>query len=70
MSPSELSQLKATTVPKRVVYGADDPQMSAQDAQETAAGIGAPPAIAIPGRHLTMISSPHQVATAIQTLTS
>lgn len=70
MSSGELGQLKATTVPKRVVYGVDDPQMSARDAQETAARIGAPPATAIPGRHLTMISSPHQVATEIQALTS
>lgn len=70
MSRTELGQLEASTVPKRVVYGADDPQMSASDAQATAARIGAPPAIAIPGRHLTMISSPHQVATAIQTLAS
>jgi pimeloyl-ACP methyl ester carboxylesterase len=66
MTSAELSQLKAVAVPKRVVAGADDPQMSASDATATAARIGAPPPAFVPGRHLTMISSPEQVAAAIR----
>jgi hypothetical protein len=57
--------LHAVGVPKRVIYGADDPQMSPSDAATTADRIGAPPPAAVPGRHLTMISSPGQLAAAI-----
>jgi pimeloyl-ACP methyl ester carboxylesterase len=66
MTSAELSQLKATRVPKRVIVGADDPQMSASDAAATAARIGAPRPTFVPGRHLTMISSPDQVAAAVR----
>jgi hypothetical protein len=51
-----------------VVFGVNDPQMSASDAAATAGRIGAPPAMFVPGRHLTMISSPQEVASAIQAL--
>jgi pimeloyl-ACP methyl ester carboxylesterase len=66
MTSAELGQLKATGVPKRVIVGADDPQMSASDATATAARIGAPRPVFVPGRHLTMISSPGQVAAAVR----
>jgi hypothetical protein len=53
-------------VPKRVVFGIHDSQISAADTAQTASRIGAPPPTAVPGRHLTMISSPQQVAAAIR----
>jgi hypothetical protein len=56
------------SAPKRVIVGVDDPQMSASDAVATARRIGAPPPTYVPGRHLTMISSPQQVADAIRAL--
>jgi pimeloyl-ACP methyl ester carboxylesterase len=65
MTTAEFAQLRALTVPRLVIYGADDPQMSRADAVTTASRIGAPAPVAIPGRHLTMISSPHQLATAL-----
>jgi pimeloyl-ACP methyl ester carboxylesterase len=68
MTTGEFGQLRALTVPKLVIYGADDPQMPAADAEATASGIGAPAPVAIPGRHLTMISSPGQLATALRTM--
>jgi pimeloyl-ACP methyl ester carboxylesterase len=49
-----------------VIFGADDPQLTPAAAAQAASRIGAPPPIAVPGRHLTMISSPHQVAAAIR----
>jgi hypothetical protein len=39
--------------------------MSRPDAQATARRIGALPPVYVPGRHLTMIASPAQVATAV-----
>ena len=66
MTSAELARLRAAAVPKRVIFGADDPQLSAAAAAQAAARIGAPPPTAVPGRHLTMISSPQQVAAAIQ----
>lgn len=65
MSAAQLRQLRAAPVPKLVIYGRDDPQLSPSDAAATAARIGAPAPVAIPGRHLTMISSPRQLAAAI-----
>jgi hypothetical protein len=49
-----------------VIIGVDDPQMSHADANATANRIGAPTPAYVPGRHLTMISSPQQVAAAVQ----
>lgn len=58
-----------TTMPKAVVYGADDPEYAPDSAAQTAARIGAPPPTLIPGaRHLTMISDPGAVAAAVQAL--
>jgi pimeloyl-ACP methyl ester carboxylesterase len=65
MTSAEFAALRALPMPKLVVYGADDPQMSPSDAASTAGRIGAPPPVAIPGRHLTMISSPGQLAAAV-----
>ena len=54
---------------KRLIVGIDDPQMSHADADQTAERIGAPAPLYVPGRHLTMISSPEQVAAAVQAFT-
>jgi pimeloyl-ACP methyl ester carboxylesterase len=67
MSNAQFAALRATPTPKLVVFGGDDDQMSGADAIMTAKRIGAPPPVAVPGRHLTMISSPKQVAAALQT---
>jgi pimeloyl-ACP methyl ester carboxylesterase len=66
MTSAQLRQLRAEAVPKRVIFGADDPQLTPAAAAQAAARIGAPPPTAIPGRHLTMISSPRQLAAAIR----
>ena len=62
MTPAEFAALRALPVPKRVISGVDDPQMSPSDMAQTATRIGAPPPATVPGRHLTMISSPRQLA--------
>ena len=66
MTSAQFSELRDTPVPKRVIFGVDDPQISRADADATADRIGAPPPVYVPGRHLTMISSPQQVAAAVQ----
>jgi pimeloyl-ACP methyl ester carboxylesterase len=66
MTSAQFAALRALPVPKLVVYGADDPQMSASDEAATAVRIGAPPPLTVPGRHLTMIASPRQVAAALR----
>ena len=68
MTPAEFTGLRALPVPKRVIYGNGDPQMSPADAATTADRIGAPPPASVPGRHLTMIASPRQLAAAIQSI--
>lgn len=65
MTAAEFRRLRGTRLPKAVIYGSGDPQLSAAMAARAAARIGAPPPVAVPGRHLTMISSPRQVAAAI-----
>jgi pimeloyl-ACP methyl ester carboxylesterase len=65
MTSAQFAALKAAGVPKLVIAGADDPQMPRSDAEATARRIGAPPPVYVPGRHLTMIASPSQVAAAI-----
>ena len=72
MTDAQFRALRAIAVPKAVIYGRNDPQMGASngrsaDAQQTAVRIGAPPPVVVPGRHLTMISSPRQLAAAIDT---
>ena len=68
MTPAQFAALRATDVPKLAVFGVDDPQMSHSDAALTARRIDAPPSVYVPGRHLTMIASPRQVAAAIDSL--
>lgn len=68
MTPAQFAALKATDVPKLVIFGVGDPQMSHADAALTARTIGAPPPVYVPGWHLTMITSPRQVAAAIDSL--
>lgn len=70
MTAAQFAALKATGVPKLVIAGTDDPDISHSDAALTAQRIGAPPPIYVPGRHLTMIASPSQVAAAIDVLAS
>ena len=68
MNDAQFAALRLVQVPKLVVYGVDDSQMSALDAEQTAARIGAPAPVTVPGEHLVMISSPEQVAAAIDSL--
>lgn len=65
----QVARLAAVRVPKSVVFGAQDDVFSKQTPQQTARRIGAPPPTLIPrARHLTMISSPHEVAAAVDAL--
>jgi pimeloyl-ACP methyl ester carboxylesterase len=64
----QLGRLRASSLPKGVVFGADDPRYSKAAPAQVAARIGAPPPTIVPGRHLTMISSAPQVAAAIRAL--
>jgi pimeloyl-ACP methyl ester carboxylesterase len=68
MTPAQFAALKSSDVPKLVVLGTGDPEMSRSGAALTARRIGAPPPVYVPGRHLTMIASPRQVAAAIDSL--
>jgi pimeloyl-ACP methyl ester carboxylesterase len=68
LTGSQLKALHAAPVAKSVVFGADDPQYSKSAPARVSATIGAPPPVIVPGRHLTMIASPRQVAAAIQAL--
>jgi pimeloyl-ACP methyl ester carboxylesterase len=68
LTGSQLNALRADPVAKGVVFGADDPQYSRAAPAQVAARIGAPAPTIVPGRHLTMISSPAQVAAAIRAL--
>jgi pimeloyl-ACP methyl ester carboxylesterase len=70
MTPVQFTALKATDVPKLVVAGVSDPEMSHSDAALTARQIGAPQPVYVPGWHLTMIASPRQVAAAIDSLSN
>ena len=65
---AQLDMLRASRVAKSVVFGADDPQYAKSAPAQVASRIGAPPPTVIPGRHLTMISSPSQLAVAIRAL--
>jgi len=68
MTTGQFTALKATDVPKLVVTGVGDPDISHSDAALTARRIGAPAPVFVPGLHLTMIASPRQVAAAIDSL--
>lgn len=68
LTGAQLDRLRSSPVPKSVVFGADDPQYSRAAPAQVAARIGAPRPVIVPGRHLTMISSPRQVAAATRAL--
>jgi pimeloyl-ACP methyl ester carboxylesterase len=69
LSVPRLERLRAIGLPKAVVFGANDGVFSKNAAARTARRIGAPQPTLIPGaRHLTMISSPDAVATAVEAL--
>lgn len=66
---ARVARLRESGVPASVVFGADDGLFSKDAPAQTAVRIGAPPPTLIPGgRHLTMISDPVTVATAIEAL--
>jgi pimeloyl-ACP methyl ester carboxylesterase len=65
----QVARLAALGIPKSVVFGAQDDVFSRRTPRQTARRIGAPPPTLIPrARHLTMISSPHEVAAAVEAL--
>lgn len=69
LSEARVAALRGVGLPKAVVYGADDHVFAKTSAADTARRIGAPPPTLIPGaRHLTMISSPEEVARAVESL--
>lgn len=70
MTPAELDALRRSPVPRLVVWGRDDVDgaYTPSSPSSTAAAIGAPPPVVVPGRHLTMISSPREVAGALAPL--
>ena len=70
MTSAQFAALRAAAVPKLVVAGASDPQMSHADAVAAARHIGAPGPVFVPGRHLTMIASPRQLAAVIAAFAS
>ena len=60
---------RLASVPRAVVFGADDPEYDSGAAARTAALIGAPAPLLIPAaRHLTPISSPAAVSGAVEDL--
>jgi pimeloyl-ACP methyl ester carboxylesterase len=67
MTSAQFAALHQLPVPKLVVYGSGDTEMNRPDETTTAHRIGAPPPVPVPGRHLTMISSPRQIAAALAT---
>ncbi len=69
LSMQRLAQLARLPLPKSVVFGAEDDVFSTDSAAQTADRIGAPAPTLIPAaRHLTMISNPVDVVTAINNL--
>jgi pimeloyl-ACP methyl ester carboxylesterase len=68
MTNVQLDQLRATPMPKSVVFGANDPQYGKAVPAQVASRIGAPTPTIVPGRHLTMIASPRAVGDAIRGL--
>ena len=68
LTGTQLDALRSLPVPKSVVFGSADPQYSRPTPAKVATRIGAPAPTIVPGRHLTMISSPQQVASAVRAL--
>ena len=67
MTATQLDALRRSATPRLVVWGRDDVDgaYTADSPTSTAAAIGAPPPVFVPGRHLNMISSAREVADAI-----
>ncbi|MGI3783195.1 MAG: alpha/beta fold hydrolase [Janthinobacterium lividum] len=67
MTSEQLEALRRSATPRLVVWGRDDVDGAYTPASptSTATAIGAPAPVFVPGRHLTMISSPDEVAAAI-----
>ena len=72
MTADQLDALRRSGTPRLVVWGRDDVDGAYTPASptSTATAIGAPPPVFVPGRHLTMISSPDAVAAAVRRLTA
>lgn len=70
MTHEQLDALRRSATPRLVVWGRDDVDgaYTPDSPASTAAAIGAPSPVFVPGRHLTMISSPDAVAAAIMRL--
>jgi pimeloyl-ACP methyl ester carboxylesterase len=68
LTGDQLDRLRATQIGKLVVFGVDDDQYDKAVPALIADQIGAPPPVLVPGRHLTMISSPDEVGDAIRRL--
>ena len=68
MTSEQLDALRRSAVPRLVVWGRDDVDgaYTPQSPSSTATAIGAPEPVVVPGRHLTMISSPDEVAAAVR----
>ncbi|MCW2885401.1 MAG: hypothetical protein JWL58_2263 [Streptosporangiaceae bacterium] len=67
--PDRLARLREVAAPKAVVFGASDDVFDKDSPARTATRIGAPVPTLIPGaHHLTMISDPAAVATAVEAL--
>jgi len=49
MTVAQLAQLRAAPVPKRVIVGVNDPQLTPAAAAAAAAAIGAPAPVTVPG---------------------
>ncbi len=70
MTSEQLDALRRSDVPRLVVWGRDDVDgaYTPTSPTSTATAIGAPEPVFVPGRHLTMISSPLEVAAAVRRL--
>jgi pimeloyl-ACP methyl ester carboxylesterase len=71
LPPEQVAALRRVTVPKAVIYGANDDVFTRASPYQTATRIGAPAPTIIPGaRHLALISHPYQVAVAINAMST
>ncbi|HEY0237962.1 MAG TPA: alpha/beta hydrolase [Friedmanniella sp.] len=70
MTAEQLDALRRSATPRLVVWGRDDVDgaYTPTSPTSTAAAIGAPAPVFVPGRHLTMIASPDAVAAAVRGL--
>ena len=69
LPPEQVAGLAELSLPKAVVFGADDSTFSKDSPIQTAARIGAPAPTLIPGaEHLTPVNSPKAVAAAVLAL--